>query len=69
MDVKKIVILHPILRIVGAISNGEEYICQGLIDHGVVDKLETLLNNESKNVRKEILWILSNIAAGNTEQI
>lgn len=66
LDVKPMVLLHPVLRIIGAISNAEESICQMIIDHGIEEKLSRLLSHESKHVRKEACWIISNITAGNS---
>ena len=39
-----------------------------VIDYGGLDLLEKLLEHSSRRVRKETLWVLSNISAGSCFQ-
>lgn len=42
---------------------------QVLLDAGVLDSLNRLLTHHKKTVRKEVCWSVSNITAGNSNQI
>lgn len=69
LEQKPLVLLHPVLRIVGTISNATEDLCQLIIDHGMLERFVLLLSNNSKHIKKEVMWIVSNITAGTSEQI
>jgi hypothetical protein len=59
--------LHPVLRIVGTISNSTEDLSQLVIDYGFLDKFAALMSNTSKHIKKEVMWIVSNLTAGTRE--
>jgi importin subunit alpha-2 len=65
----QLVISHPCLRIVGVFTNGEDRVCQQVLDNNGLDALEHLLSSTTKVIRKEALWAISNITAGNEKQI
>jgi len=58
------------VRILGEFSVISDYSCQVpaahqmVLDYGGLDQLENLLEHSSRRVRKETLWVLSNISAG-----
>jgi hypothetical protein len=57
------------LRTVGNILSGNEGQTQRMIDAGVIPALSELLEMDRKAIRQEAFWALSNIAAGNSEQV
>eukprot|EP00475_Leptophrys_vorax_P044107 TRINITY_DN8712_c0_g1_i1.p1 TRINITY_DN8712_c0_g1~~TRINITY_DN8712_c0_g1_i1.p1 ORF type:complete len:577 (-),score=144.64 TRINITY_DN8712_c0_g1_i1:39-1769(-) len=59
----------PSLRMIGNIASAsDEIYTQKLLDSGVLESLPRL-DHQRTSTRKEVLWLLSNIAAGNIEQI
>lgn len=42
---------------------------QYAIDLGAIPHVKSLLEDQSRDVRKEAVWTMSNVAAGTTEQI
>jgi len=62
-------IITPALRTVGNFVTGNEVQTQAVIDANILDKVTDLLVNMKKNIRKETCWLISNIAAGTTDQI
>lgn len=65
----QIVIINPVLRILGNISHGEDQDTQVVLDAGVLDYLQGLMNHNHKIIRMETCWILSNVSAGTSTQI
>lgn len=60
----------PALRVVGNILLGDEEDTQALLNMNVLIGLEFLLKiSDSRTLRKEVCWTISNITAGNTSQI
>jgi len=60
----------PALRMIGNIGSGSEDQTQLIVDLGVLEHLPTLLSvDERPVIRKEAMWLISNIAAGTQEQI
>jgi importin subunit alpha-6/7 len=59
----------PALRIIGNICSGTNLQTQKILDMQFLDKAVELIKSNNSEVIKEIYWILSNIAAGSTEQI
>ena len=58
------------LRTVGNIVTGDDMQTQCVIDHQALPCLLNLLtNNHKKSIKKEAGWTISNITAGNREQI
>jgi importin subunit alpha-1 len=54
-----------ILRILGNFSSNEHIYTINIVDNGLMPKLKEILEtNGNKAIRKEVCWILSNIAAG-----
>ncbi|KAK1584562.1 hypothetical protein Q3G72_034062 [Acer saccharum] len=63
-------VLIPALRTVGNIVTGDDLQTQCIISHQALPCLLNLLtNNYKKSIKKEACWTISNITAGNKEQI
>ncbi|CAL4976435.1 unnamed protein product [Urochloa decumbens] len=63
-------VLFPSLRAVGSIASGDEAHTQCILDHQALPCLLNLLvTNQEKRVKKEVCFTISNITAGNQEQI
>ncbi|KAL3505666.1 hypothetical protein ACH5RR_031048 [Cinchona calisaya] len=63
-------VLIPALRTVGNIVTGDDFQTQSIIEHGALPCLLSLLtHNHKKSIKKEACWTISNITAGNKEQI
>ncbi|CAD5190752.1 unnamed protein product [Musa acuminata subsp. malaccensis] len=63
-------VLIPALRTVGNIVTGDDMQTQYVIDHQALPCLLNLLtHNHKKSIKKEACWTISNITAGNKEQI
>ena len=64
-------VLSPALRAVGnfMLAENNNKIAENFLFHGVLDKFDSLLMNTNVNIIKETLWSLSNLAAGNSENI
>ncbi|KAK6233252.1 hypothetical protein SCA6_003325 [Theobroma cacao] len=63
-------VLIPALRTVGNIVTGDDLQTQCIINHQALPCLLNLLtNNFKKSIKKEACWTISNITAGNKEQI
>lgn len=63
-------VCRPALRIVGQLANGTADDTQDVLDHGALPCLvRLLLNSTRKTTRKDVCWILSNIAAGTPNQL
>ena len=61
--------LVPILRIFGNLVTGTDEQTDSVIESGCIDRFFEVLKHEKKPVRREVCWTLSNITAGNSEQI
>ncbi|KAG6531970.1 hypothetical protein ZIOFF_005807 [Zingiber officinale] len=68
-------VLIPALRTVGNIVTGDDLQTQALSEFFVINNqalpclLNLLTNNHKKSIKKEACWTISNITAGNKEQI
>ncbi|KAI3945388.1 hypothetical protein MKW92_042545 [Papaver armeniacum] len=63
-------VLIPALRTVGNIVTGDDMQTQIIINHQSLPCLLNLLtNNHKKSIKKEACWTISNITAGNKDQI
>ncbi|KAK3036752.1 hypothetical protein RJ639_029717 [Escallonia herrerae] len=63
-------VLIPALRTVGNIVTGDDMQTQFVINHQALPCLHNLLtNNYKKSIKKEACWTISNITAGNKDQI
>ncbi|KAI9186230.1 hypothetical protein LWI28_015100 [Acer negundo] len=63
-------VLIPALRTVGNIVTGDDLQTQCIISHQALPCLLNLLTNNYKmSIKKEACWTISNITAGNKEQI
>ncbi|WOL16442.1 importin subunit alpha-1b-like [Canna indica] len=63
-------VLIPALRTVGNIVTGDDIQTQFVINHQALPCLLNLLtHNHKKSIKKEACWTLSNITAGNKDQI
>jgi hypothetical protein len=59
----------PALRAIGNLLTGEDFVCQSLLDLGVLDVLAPLLNSSKKSIRREACWSFSNICGGSPSQV
>ncbi|CAK86092.1 unnamed protein product (macronuclear) [Paramecium tetraurelia] len=59
----------PALRTVGNILTGNEEQTDAVLKLGAIQIFEKLLHNKTKAIQKEVCWSLSNIAAGNSNQV
>ena len=48
---------------------GNEFQTQKVLNAGILEILDNLLDSPSKSIKKEALWTLSNITAGTPTQI
>ena len=62
-------VVTPALRTIGNIVSGDDNQTQTAIDAGCLHAVPPLLEHMKKGIRKEACWMLSNIAAGNQNQI
>lgn len=62
-------VVTPALRTLGNFVSGNDQQTQAVLDAGALIYMASLLHNPKKNIRKETCWLLSNIAAGNHNQI
>ncbi|XP_077214393.1 importin subunit alpha-like [Tasmannia lanceolata] len=63
-------VLIPALRTVGNIVTGDDMQTQYIINHQALPCLLNLLtHNHKKSIKKEACWTISNITAGNKDQI
>merc|ERR1712087_158498 len=62
-------VLVPALRTCGNIVSGSDHQTQQIIDRGLLTKLRRLLLHDNHSVKKEAIWTVSNITAGNPAQI
>jgi len=62
-------VITPALRTLGNFVSGNDHQTQAVLDAGALIYMTQLLHNPKKNIRKETCWLLSNIAAGNHNQI
>ena len=68
-EVPEEAIQAPTLRIVGNCMSGSDTQTQSILDFGVLPILSSLLDNESRNIRKETCWTLSNVTSGTVSQV
>eukprot|EP00178_Gracilaria_changii_P007837 TRINITY_DN24422_c0_g1_i1.p1 TRINITY_DN24422_c0_g1~~TRINITY_DN24422_c0_g1_i1.p1 ORF type:complete len:114 (-),score=12.11 TRINITY_DN24422_c0_g1_i1:262-603(-) len=62
-------ILIPSIRILGNISTGSADHTNELLKYDVLTPMEKALDHYKKVVRREACWVISNIAAGNRNQV
>lgn len=65
----EIPVLTPALRAVGNIVTGNDMQTDAIISAGGVQHLGVLLQHHRINIVKEAAWTISNITAGNIDQI
>lgn len=59
----------PALRATGNIVTGDDTQTQQVIDNGALSLLKALFDHTKAQIVKEAAWAVSNIAAGNANQI
>jgi len=59
----------PALRTLGNIVSGDDSQTQAVVNADVLSQVVKIISNPKKNIRKESCWMLSNIAAGNIDQV
>eukprot|EP01084_Bolivina_argentea_P219140 371735_1 len=57
-----VALILPSIRIIGTFMCGEDEITEKILKKGFLNCVELLLSSKSRAIRKEICWILSNIA-------
>lgn len=62
-------LLIPSIRILGNVSTGSVEHTNVLLSHNILGLLEKVLQHHKKVVRREACWVLSNITAGNKDQV
>lgn len=62
-------VVSAALRAVGNIVTGDDVQTQVILNCGALPCLHQLLGSVKESVRKEACWTLSNITAGNRQQI
>lgn len=62
-------VVSAALRAVGNIVTGDDVQTQVILNCGALPCLFRLLSSPKETVRKEACWTLSNITAGNRQQI
>jgi importin subunit alpha-6/7 len=62
-------IIIPTLRLLGAFVSGNAKLTQEVVDSCVLDILPKLLGHTNKRIKKEVCWMISNIAAGTLIQV
>lgn len=62
-------LLTPALRTAGCVATGSNDQTQLVINLGILDRLLPLIKSSANEIRKEVYWILSNIAVGTPRQI
>lgn len=68
-DIPNESLLYCTLKCIGNICMGSNLQTQALLNLNLLDKLVLAIHNPDALIVKEVYWILSNIAAGNTEQV
>lgn len=61
--------IQACLRAIGNISTGNELQTQHLVSEGLFDELKIFLDKNQNWALREVLWILSNVAAGTRKQV
>ena len=59
----------PSLRTLGNLITGTDQQTNEVLKAGALDKFFELLGHKQRNVKRETCWALSNITAGDEEQI
>ncbi len=62
-------VVTPAVRVLGNFVSGNDVQTQSVLNAGVLNHVSSLLQYPKKTVRKEMCWLLSNIAAGTKHQI
>lgn len=62
-------VVSAALRAVGNIVTGDDSQTQAIINCSVLPCLHNLLTTGKESIRKETCWTISNITAGNKDQI
>lgn len=59
----------PSLKFIGNLVAGSPQETSYILDFGAIDAVHLGIESENKNVKKESLWIVSNLCAGSEEHI
>jgi importin subunit alpha-6/7 len=62
-------LMAPAVRILGNFASGSEEQTQAVLDAGLLSIAHDILTSGKKTLRKEMCWLLSNIAAGTPKQV
>lgn len=62
-------VVTPVLRTLGNFVSGNDEQTQAVVDAGGLEHCPRLLCCEKKQVKRETLWLLSNVLAGPTRQV
>lgn len=69
MNIDNYQIVMPCLRILGGFVSKNASTTQAIIDSGALDVFPMLLTHPMTHIRREVAWIVSNIAAGTLIQL
>lgn len=70
LDSKDKQVLTPALRTLGNMVTGDDKVTQRVLDRGLLPAVTKLaINSPARGIRKETMWLLSNLSAGTQEQI
>ena len=62
-------LIKPVLRVFGNIATGDDIQCDTLVQLGLIEYLQKLIDHNKNSIKNEVCWILSNLTAGNRSQI
>ncbi len=59
-------LILPVIRIAGNLSSNDNQVAESIIEQGCLSFFDRFITNRSSQVRREVLWAVSNVAAGAT---
>lgn len=60
---------NPVLRVFGNIATGDDEQTAVVVQLGVIEHLQKLIEHPKESIKVEVCWFLSNITAGTRSQI
>lgn len=62
-------LIKAVLRVFGNIATGDDLQCDNVVQLGLIEYLQKLIDRTENSIKSEVCWILSNLTAGNSSQI